>query len=73
MRIGIDGRELLGRRTGVGRYLASLCAEWTATPACAGHELIVYAPRPVPCEPRADARTRFCTLSASASRRRSQR
>ena len=58
MRIGIDGRELLGRRTGVGRYLASLCAEWTATPACAGHELIVYAPRPVPCEPRSDARTR---------------
>ncbi len=48
MRIGIDGRELLGRRTGVGRYLASLCAEWTAWPAYAGHELIVYTPRDAP-------------------------
>lgn len=47
MRVGIDGRELLGRRTGVGRYLASLCARWTGSAAYAGHELFVYAPRPV--------------------------
>lgn len=50
MRIGIDGRELLGRRTGVGRYLASLCAEWSGAPAYAGHELIIYTPRPLPAE-----------------------
>lgn len=50
MRIGIDGRELLGRRTGVGRYLASLCAEWSGAPAYAGHELLVYTPRPLPAE-----------------------
>ena len=50
MRIGIDGRELLGRRTGVGRYLASLCAEWSGAPAYVGHELIIYTPRPLPAE-----------------------
>ena len=50
MRIGIDGRELLGRRTGVGRYLANLCAVWTGAPTYAGHELIVYTPRPLPPE-----------------------
>ena len=48
MRIGIDGRELLGQRTGVGRYLANLCAEWTTAAAYAGHELLVYTPRPAP-------------------------
>ena len=44
MRIGIDGRELLGQPTGVGRYLAHLCAEWTRSTDYAGHELVVYAP-----------------------------
>lgn len=48
VRIGIDGREVLGQPTGVGRYLASLCAEWTASAAHAGHELLVYTPRPAP-------------------------
>jgi glycosyltransferase involved in cell wall biosynthesis len=68
MRIGIDGRELLGRPTGVGRYLANLCAEWTGASAYAGHELIVYAPRPVPsgahssATPRAGARLTAATV-----------
>lgn len=53
MRIGIDGRELLGQPTGVGRYLANLCAEWTAAAAYAGHELLVYTPHPA--RPLADA------------------
>lgn len=44
MRIGIDGRELLNRRTGVGRYLAALCDEWLALPA-GRHQFIVYSPR----------------------------
>ena len=48
MRIGIDGREFLGQPTGVGRYLANLCAEWTEAAAYAGHELLVYTPRPAP-------------------------
>ena len=29
MRIGIDARELSGRVTGVGRYLAGLLREWS--------------------------------------------
>ena len=68
MRIGIDGRELLGRPTGVGRYLANLCAEWTGASAYAGHELIVYAPCPVPSgahstvTPRAGARLTAATV-----------
>jgi glycosyltransferase involved in cell wall biosynthesis len=44
MRIGIDARELLGRRTGVGRYLAELCAEWRQQSATGPHQFILYAP-----------------------------
>ena len=44
MRVGIDGRELTGARTGVGRYVACLCQEWAASPAAAGHEVLVYTP-----------------------------
>jgi len=43
MRIGIDARELLGRRTGVGRYLAELCAEWQHLAAASGHRFVLYA------------------------------
>lgn len=43
MRIGIDGRELLGQRTGVGRYLAELLTEW-ATSADDHHEFVIYTP-----------------------------
>ena len=57
MRIGIDGRELLGQSTGVGRYVAKLCAEWTASPEYAGHELLVYTPLPAPPGAYAPART----------------
>lgn len=48
MRIGVDGRELAGARTGVGRYVASLCREWAASPSAAGHEVLVYLPRDGP-------------------------
>ena len=44
LRIGIDARELLGRPTGVGRYLAELLARWTRDPAMAGCTLELYAP-----------------------------
>lgn len=47
MRIGIDGRELLGLRTGVGRYTANLCEQWTASPSAAGHQLVLYTPAPL--------------------------
>ena len=42
MRIGIDGRELVGQRTGVGRYLAALCTEWLESQ---DHEYVVYTPQ----------------------------
>jgi glycosyltransferase involved in cell wall biosynthesis len=44
MRIAIDARELLGRPTGVGRYLASLLAEWETLPAARAHTFILYGP-----------------------------
>ncbi len=46
MRVGIDGRELLGERTGVGSYLANLCTHWTELPNSSPHEFIIYAPEP---------------------------
>jgi glycosyltransferase involved in cell wall biosynthesis len=46
MRIGIDGRELLGNRTGVGRYLAELCSEWLHSPRASRHEFVVYTAAP---------------------------
>ncbi len=47
MRVAIDGRELTGRPTGVGRYLSEILAAWNALPGAATHEFIVCAPEPV--------------------------
>ena len=44
MHIGIDARELLGQRTGVGRYLADLCTEWQKLPQTTPHRFTLYAP-----------------------------
>jgi glycosyltransferase involved in cell wall biosynthesis len=46
MRIGIDARELCGRTTGVGRYLAGLLDEW-ASRDDTRHEFVLYAHRPL--------------------------
>ena len=43
MRIGIDGRELLSQRTGVGRYLAALCTQWLEL-SHEHHDFVVYSP-----------------------------
>ncbi len=48
MRIAIDARELLGTRTGVGRYLAELIARWSRDAAYAGHHLDILSHAPVP-------------------------
>jgi glycosyltransferase involved in cell wall biosynthesis len=48
MRVAIDARELAGRPTGVGRYLAELLREWREPAAAAGHELVLYSHRPPP-------------------------
>ena len=56
MRIGIDARELSGHPTGVGRYLAGLVREWTKADARHGHDLVLYAQRPLTwSSTRADA------------------
>ena len=44
MRIGIDGRELGGEPTGVGRYLQRLLAEWSRGEASARHRFTIYSP-----------------------------
>jgi glycosyltransferase involved in cell wall biosynthesis len=48
LRIGIDGRELLGESTGVGRYLGELLTRWAARDDAARRELIVYTPSSLP-------------------------
>jgi alpha-1,3-rhamnosyl/mannosyltransferase len=50
MRIGIDARELMGRPTGVGRYLAELLAAWAQPPdgAPASHTFVLYGTAPLP-------------------------
>jgi len=45
MRIGLDGRPLLGRRTGIGRYVFEICRELDVLLPSA--EFFVYAPEPV--------------------------
>jgi glycosyltransferase involved in cell wall biosynthesis len=48
MRIAIDARELVGRPTGVGRYLAELLRAWGDLPGAHGHDFILCAPDRVP-------------------------
>lgn len=48
--IGIDGRELLGDRTGVGRYLGELMRRWTAREDTAARRFILYTPEPLSLE-----------------------
>jgi glycosyltransferase involved in cell wall biosynthesis len=47
MRIAIDARELLGRPTGAGRYLAELLARWTRDPAARDAEILLITPSPL--------------------------
>lgn len=50
MRIGVDTRELMGRPTGVGRYLGELLAAWAdvGTGTARRHEFVLYGPAPLP-------------------------
>jgi glycosyltransferase involved in cell wall biosynthesis len=47
MRIAVDARELVGRTTGVGRYLGELLAEWSRSRDALQHEWTLYAPQPL--------------------------
>jgi len=42
--IGIDARELCGRPTGVGRYLARLLSSWAELPEAKAHDFVLFAP-----------------------------
>lgn len=55
MRIGIDAREMMGRPTGVGRYLAELLRTWSAAgPELVDrHEFLLYGPEPLGLAARA--------------------
>ena len=44
MRIAIDARELRGKPTGVGRFLAGLLAAWKTLPKAQPHEFVPLAP-----------------------------
>ncbi|MGE0393385.1 MAG: glycosyltransferase family 4 protein [Vicinamibacterales bacterium] len=46
MRIAVDARELCGRPTGVGRYLAEVARVWRDLPEAAGHEIVWCGDRP---------------------------
>lgn len=44
MRIGVDGRELSGQPTGVGRYLQRLLREWGLDARARSHQFTIYSP-----------------------------
>lgn len=44
MRVAIDARELCGRPTGVGRYLAGLLTAWTVSESARRHQWTLLAP-----------------------------
>jgi glycosyltransferase involved in cell wall biosynthesis len=44
MRIGVDGRELSGQATGVGRYLQRLLREWGLSAEARAHQFTIYSP-----------------------------
>ncbi|MGE5358986.1 MAG: glycosyltransferase family 4 protein [Bacteroidales bacterium] len=48
MRVAIDARELCGKRTGVGTYLAALLGQWDYMPEAREHEWRLYVPEPGP-------------------------
>jgi glycosyltransferase involved in cell wall biosynthesis len=50
LRIGIDAREILGDRTGVGRYLAELLRRWCVRPDAARRRFVLYAPERIPVD-----------------------
>jgi glycosyltransferase involved in cell wall biosynthesis len=47
LRIAIDVRELIGKPTGVGRYVSQLLRAWAELPAAQHHEFVLCAPERV--------------------------
>ena len=48
MRIAVDARELTGRSTGVGRFLAGILDAWSTLPAAASHDVVLCASDTLP-------------------------
>ncbi|MEO6213275.1 MAG: glycosyltransferase family 1 protein [Vicinamibacterales bacterium] len=48
--IGVDARELLGAKTGVGRYLGEMLQRWTGRPDAASRRFVLYSPEPLQLE-----------------------
>ena len=53
MRIAIDARELTGRPTGVGRFLAGILEAWSTLPTAASHSVTLCTSDPLPSPPAA--------------------
>ena len=51
MKIAIDARELSGRPTGVGRYLAELLRAWDELPGALAHEFALCSASPIDTPP----------------------
>jgi len=59
MRIAIDAREIVGKPTGVGRYLSQILSAWAKLPAAAAHEFVL-------CSPEKDSPERWAPLRISS-------
>ncbi len=66
LRIGVDGRELLGSPTGVGRYLSGLIDAWMSD-AEFPHHLTVFAPAEPPASRSTDPRITWHVLASTHS------
>lgn len=56
MQIGIDARELVGRPTGVGRFVSQLLAAWAGMADARRHRYVLYVPAPGRAAPAIDGR-----------------
>jgi glycosyltransferase involved in cell wall biosynthesis len=68
VRIAVDARELTGKPTGVGRYLAGIIGAWNGLAAAAAHEIVFCAPQPVPLPGHGTLRASLRTASGQGTR-----
>jgi glycosyltransferase involved in cell wall biosynthesis len=59
MRIAIDAREIVGKPTGVGRYLSQILSAWAKLPGAAAHEFVL-------CSPEENSAARWAPLRMSS-------
>ena len=66
MRVAVDARELCGRPTGVGRYLAGLLDAWSTSDAARRHQWTLVAHAPLEAPARWTAARRASSTAAAA-------